>query len=122
MRLVFGTDLHGNVYRYERLGQAATEHKADVLVVGGDIAPKFEENIFGEQAQFYRWMREWADKLPVPVYAYLGNDDLKALLPEFLEACEQSDNLNVLEAEGEMEGFRYMRYNNVPDVPFGLKD
>jgi len=122
MRLIFGTDLHGNEHRYERLGQAATEHKADVLVVGGDLAPKFVDDIFSEQANFYGWMRRWADQQTVPVYTYLGNDDLKALLPEFLGACEQSDNLNVLEAEGEMEGFRYMRYNNVPDTPFGLKD
>ena len=122
MRFLFATDLHGDLQKYERLGELAPNLGAEAIVIGGDIAPKFVRDIFEDQAKFYEWMREWADTLMMPVYAYLGNDDVKCLLDKFLEECEASGNLYALEGVGDIGFYTYARQNNVPDTPFGLKD
>ena len=123
MRLLFATDLHGDTRKYECLAEAAAEHGADVIVIGGDIAPKFGGDMFEIQRPFYAWLRKWADAQMIPTYTYLGNDDLRCYLPLFHEECDKSHNLHALRFEGKLLGLvSYVCLNDVPETPFGLLD
>ena len=42
MRVLFITDLHGCIWKYDRLVEAAQEFEADVIINGGDMLPKTE--------------------------------------------------------------------------------
>ena len=123
MRILFATDLHGDERKYERLAEAAAQHGADVIVIGGDISPKFGGDMFAIQRPFYTWLRKWADAQMLPVYTHLGNDDLRCYLPLFLEECDKSHNLHALRFEGKLLGLvSYVCLNEVPETPFGLLD
>ena len=120
--MLFATDLHGDERKYKRLAEAAAEHGADVIVIGGDISPKSGGDMFEIQRPFYAWLRQWADAQMVPTYTELGNDDLRCYASIFHQECDKSKNLRHLLFEGEILGFRYVCVNEVPETPFGLLD
>jgi Icc-related predicted phosphoesterase len=40
MRVLFGTDLQGSKWKYERLFEVAKDFRANVVINGGDMLPK----------------------------------------------------------------------------------
>lgn len=40
MKVVFTTDLHSEIWKYDRLLKAAQDFRADVIINGGDMLPK----------------------------------------------------------------------------------
>ncbi len=49
MRALFITDLHGCIWKYDRLLEAAQEFEADVIINGGDMLPKAENLLTQDQ-------------------------------------------------------------------------
>ena len=128
MRFLFATDIHGNHSKVKYLIKIAPELKAEAIVIGGDIAPKDSPNLnrmLVAQEKWYKWLAERADAKgqKTPIYAFLGNDDMKCQMRDFIEICQVSKKLNYLKVRGELPGgVKYTMYNWVPDYPFGLKD
>jgi len=50
MKLLYVTDLHGIVRKYNRLLKIAQEVKADIVINGGDMLPKKMEISLGSRA------------------------------------------------------------------------
>jgi len=40
MKIVYTTDLHGEIWEYDRLLKAARDFQSDVVINGGDMLPK----------------------------------------------------------------------------------
>ena len=50
MKVVFTTDLHGEIWKYDRLLKVVRDFRADVVINSGDMLPKagnlFDQNKF----------------------------------------------------------------------------
>lgn len=92
MRIIFTSDLHGELWQYQRLLAFVRSDRPDALLLGGDLFPKKgglwspNNNVrtIASQKKFIEdyWLnfiREIADL--IPVYFIFGNDDFRALEP-----------------------------------------
>ena len=126
MNLLFVTDLHGTIWKYDRLFDLAKEHKADVVINGGDMLPK-NGNLHDVQRNFIDgYLPEHFDRFNKAGIHYLfclGNDDLaifdepcsllSAQYPFVHEIAQKSVMIN---------SFEFIGFNWVADYPFRLKD
>ncbi|MCG2767777.1 MAG: metallophosphoesterase [Chloroflexota bacterium] len=125
MRVLFVTDLHGCVWKYDRLFEAAQDFRADVVINCGDMLPKggdlFAQDKFiagyldAHFAQF--------DSAGIYYLCYLGNDDLGIFDKVFKKVCnEHSFVICLAQRRFEVGGFEFVGLNWVVDYPFRLKD
>jgi Icc-related predicted phosphoesterase len=72
VRLLAAADIHGVMSIYEWLAEAASEHRADLLILAGDLFAGDSEDGQREQAQqIIAVLKETA----VPCFYLMGNDD-----------------------------------------------
>lgn len=122
---LYVTDLHGNRWKYERTLALAREHRAFLVVNGGDMFP--HGRMYEEQGRF---LREFLD----PHFAlyqsagirYLGmpaNDDLGVLDPLFESVCAKHPLVgNIAGKRIPVGPHDIIGTNLVTDFPFRLKD
>lgn len=129
--ILYTSDTHGNPLQLEHLLQHARAIKADTLIVAGEIAPKWPQDMqeyLSEQQEFVRnalpsFARRCKNTLPkMRLFIGLGNDDAAVLLP-ILEQYEQEgffkllNKRHALTPQHDIVGYGY-----VPITPFGIKD
>ncbi len=131
MRLVYTSDLHGNLAWYQHLLELAVEHEAPAVIVGGDLLPntiKAADAIPSQRDFIEHSLRplfsDFRSKHPqIDIYLLPGNDDWAAAIVR----------LNELEGEGliyplhervfKLEDDLWLAgYACVPITPFSIKD
>lgn len=125
MRLLFVTDLHGYLWKYDKLFQTAQQHRLDVVVNGGDMLPKdgnlFQQDLFITQYLDKHFQR--FEQAKIHYLCYLGNDDLKIFDPLFEEICQQYQYIqNIAQRKVMIHDMEFIGMNWVVDYPFRLKD
>ena len=121
-KIVFASDLHGDVYKYVKLRDFALSNNIDSIIFGGDLAPN-------ERYSYIQTQRNFLEKdLPeifspienkIPIYAILGNDDCKTNLTFFERTPINQIHGNRMKLSND---FDIVGYSNVPVTPFGIKD
>ena len=131
-RLVYTSDLHGDLGLYRSAGEAAIRLRADALIFGGDLCPGTPSGaslrLPLEQPEFilYRLsplLDEWKQAHPpLRVFAIPGNDDCQTVLP-VLEELEMNGLIENLHQESRTLGaYTLVGLSFVPPTPFQLKD
>jgi Icc-related predicted phosphoesterase len=131
-RLVYTTDLHGNLELYRAAGEAALRLAADVVVLGGDLCPgtPSASSTHLPQAQPEFLLREvgpmieaWKQAQPsLRVLAIPGNDDCQTILPA-LDQLEQKGLIeNIHQKAVKLGRYTLAGLAYVPPTPFSIKD
>ena len=125
MKLLYVTDLHGDLIKYNRVYKIAKTVKADIVINGGDMLPK-AGNLF-KQGKFItgylakHFLRY--ERAGIWLLCLLGNDDLKIFDDLFDETCLKFPHIiNLAQRVHEVGGFEFIGMNYVADYPFRLKD
>lgn len=124
-KIIFTSDLHGNIIQYRKLIDYAIKSKAHAVIIGGDIAPKdsfIMRDIHG-QGDFLKQLPNLLSPLKkagCKVFLMLGNDDFGANV----DIIENSDFLIYINEKRIKltESFDIVGYSYVPITPFRLKD
>lgn len=124
MRLVFATDLHGNISHYEAVFSAL--RRGEKLLLGGDLMPKGSE-FYSSPREQRRFAEEFLaptltslwKELSVESYLIPGNDDWASSL-EILRRAEGTN----LASDGvcKLGTYLLLAYPYVPITPFAIKD
>ncbi|MBM4283842.1 MAG: phosphoesterase [Deltaproteobacteria bacterium] len=125
MRLLFVTDLHGSIRKYEILLKEARAVRAQVVVNGGDMLPT-EGDLF-RQGDFIRTFLarhfEAYDHAGIHYLCFLGNDDLRIFDGLLAETAARCGYVHVLAQRWlSLGAFEFIGMNWVADYPFRLKD
>ncbi len=131
-RLVYTSDLHGDLGLYRSAGEAAVRLRADALILGGDLCPGTPSGsslrLPLQQPEFLLYqlsplLDEWKQAHPMlRVFAIPGNDDCQTILPA-LEELEMNGLVENLHQEARTLGvYTLVGLSFVPPTPFHLKD
>lgn len=125
MKIVFTTDLHGEIWTYDRLFKVARDFRAEVVINGGDMLPK-AGNLF-DQGKFITGHLEnhfeQSASLGIAYLCYLGNADLRIFDALFEKTCEKYRGVvNLARRKYDIDNFEFAGMNWVVDYPFRLKD
>ena len=119
LTLVYGTDFHGNITKYEAIYNFAIEHDIKLIHLGADLLPKGSD-MAQEQKRFIKgYLKDFYNRCftrGITVLAFFGNDDLYALKPYFKQYASLLDDIPYSDS-----GYEFKAYGYVQDYPFGLK-
>jgi Icc-related predicted phosphoesterase len=125
MKVLFVTDLHGSIWKYDRLFSTAQAFQADVVVNGGDMLPK-DGDLFAQDKFITKYLdAHFAqfDAAGIHYLCYLGNDDLKIFDELFDKTCGKYKHVTCLaQSKVSIRDFEFIGMNWVVDYPFQLKD
>jgi len=125
MKIVFVTDLHGCLWKYDKLYKVAKAHKADVVINSGDMLPK-TSNLFQQDMFITKELEKnfkLFNKAKIHYLCYLGNDDLMIFDSLFEKTCRQYEYIcNMAQHKKNIYGTDFIGLNWVVDYPFRLKD
>ncbi|MBN1896769.1 MAG: metallophosphoesterase [Candidatus Aenigmarchaeota archaeon] len=127
--IVFATDLHGEIYQYEKVFEVAAGKNVKALVIGGDIGPFLSVigDIAGYQKDFISSyliprLKDFQKKTPKDVFLMMGNDDLKMNM-EALEKGEKEGTFKIINQKVYPLGGKYIAgYSFVNEAPILIKD
>jgi len=127
LRLLYVTDLHGDVDAYAELPALCSKHDAWTIVCGGDMLPKGRD-MFAAQREFLsRYMPECLDRCAskgITFFGLFGNDDLRGVHDIWLDLVRSKRGVYDLAQQWHTlpGGFTIRGCSWVPDYCFGLKD
>jgi Icc-related predicted phosphoesterase len=131
-RLVYTSDLHGDLELYRASGEAALRLDADAIVFGGDLCPGTPSasavSLPRAQPEFLRgevgpMVESWKkQRPPLRVFAIPGNDDCGTILAALnqLESAGLVENLHQKSAR--LGAYSLIGMAFVPPTPFSFKD
>jgi Icc-related predicted phosphoesterase len=119
LSLIYSTDLHGDVHKYNSLLKMAIDQKIELIHLGADFLPKGSD-ILSTQKKFINgylkdFYSECKDK-NIVVLAFFGNDDIYSRKKYFLKYASLLDETPFIK-----NGYEFKAYPYVQDYPFGLK-
>ncbi|OGS10919.1 MAG: hypothetical protein A2234_03520 [Elusimicrobia bacterium RIFOXYA2_FULL_58_8] len=125
-KILFVTDLHGNIAKYWRVFEAAIKHGVAAVVNGGDMLT-LDGDLHGSQRDFIEGFLApyfaGYEKAGVYHIGFLGNDDLKIHDGVFDETCRKYKYVvNLAQRRFELNDLEFIGMNWVADYPFRLKD
>lgn len=128
MRLLFCSDMHGNLMQYSKILQHAAGSGFDALVLGGDLCPKGIGGEMQHQREFFETyliprLREFKLQNPhIRIFLMLGNDDWAGNL--YMLADHEGEIFDILgDDDFDLgDGFKIVGYPYVPITPFRIKD
>jgi Icc-related predicted phosphoesterase len=124
--IVYTSDVHGNMAQYTKLFDYAKKHRANAVIIGGDITPKDPVNrTIEKQGEFLKnafipLVKKFKKKTDCEIYLILGNDDFKTnekILKKYTGIIRYSDTILKLNKDFNIIGYPY-----VPLTPFIYKD
>ena len=132
MRIIYTSDLHGELELYRAAGAAAVARQADALIFGGDLCPGTPSasavHLPRAQPEFLlrrlaplleAWRR---DRPHLRVFAIPGNDDCQSILPALDELASQRLIENLHQRAVSLGEFALVGLAFVPPTPFSIKD
>jgi Icc-related predicted phosphoesterase len=121
--LIATADLHQHPSKWELLVAAVIEQKPDVVLIAGDLLPKYGG--FEMQREFFPELRglltRIRDEASARVLLYLANDDAHYLEPLVCELEGDGLCINMAQRVYRADGLVYCGMNRVRDYPFGYK-
>ncbi|MGQ9508787.1 MAG: metallophosphoesterase family protein [Thermodesulfobacteriota bacterium] len=131
MKILFTSDLHGEISLYEQLLRGTQSYSAEVMVLGGDLLPSFppkkryEEMISNQKNFIYQYLRDFFKKLIDIVklnhlFLIPGNWDL-AYFHLFKEPIDGLIDITLKKYRLD-NGYEILGYPFVPPTPFRPKD
>ncbi|MGA2630297.1 MAG: metallophosphoesterase [Terriglobia bacterium] len=131
-RLVYTSDVHGDLELYRAAGEAALTAKADALIFGGDLCPgtPSPRHIDLPQSQpaflleqLAPLVEEWKSKLPTMAACVIpGNDDCGTILAALEEMENRKLLVNLHQKKVALDDFELIGLAFVPPTPFSFKD
>ena len=125
MKLLFVTDLHGAIWKYERIFQIAQFYKIEAVINGGDMLPKHGD-LFSQGNFISEYLHDYFgafNNKGIYYLCYLSNDDLRIFDVQFEEKCNQfTFVVNLARRKFIIAGYEFIGMNLVVDYPFRLKD
>ena len=124
MKIIYTTDLHGDIKKYEQLEKVAFDYEPDVVINGGDVLP---HGNWGDQVKFITNELDdhfdYFENLDIDYIIQMGNDDFNCLDNFFRNCCWSHDNVyDIAQRCESIDNFDFIGMNNVLDYPFRLKD
>ena len=131
-RLIYTSDLHGDLGLYRAAGEAALQLEADAIVFGGDLCPGMPSAsavaLPRAQPEFLRreigpLVESWRKNNPtLRIFLIPGNDDCATVLPalEDLESAGLVENLH--QESARLGPYLLIGMAFVPPTPFSFKD
>lgn len=129
-KIIFSSDLHGNIEKYEKLFYFVIETKPMCLLLGGDLLPgisartakNYDDFINDYLVPKVQWLYNEISDPEFWIGLILGNDDPRVYEKEFLLAEKNNMWIYLHNKKVEKKGFVYIGYSFVPPTPFRLKD
>jgi uncharacterized protein len=125
MKVLFSSDLHGNIEQYKELFKIADKEKLPIIL-GGDLTPKdfSTRTVDGQKSFLEKDFQSLLLKYPhVQVFAMMGNDDFKDNMPLLNELSNKHKQLVILNGEPfAFQGYFLIGYPYVPLTPFKYHD
>ena len=131
-RLVYSSDLHGDLELYRAAGESARSSQADAVVFGGDLCPgnPSPSSLRLPQAQPEFLLRElgpmweeWKRARPaLRVFAIPGNDDCQTVLAALNELEKRGMVENLHQKAASLGPYTLVGLSFVPPTPFSIKD
>ena len=130
MRILYTTDLQGDIIKYEKIFDIVNSKGPNVVCLGADILPKHgpnDESLHEIQSKFVNgYLPEFLHKmevLGVPTILDFGNDDMHSVYPQFIELIDSMHAAYYTHGEMIKLGeFHFYGMHLIPDCPFALKD
>jgi Icc-related predicted phosphoesterase len=126
LRLVFTSDLHGQVHRYDECLQIIYRYNPDLLLLGGDLLPHGHgESGVDFQIQFLKTrFKAFLKGLPSRLQTgiILGNDDWAATIPHLRTMAGEFPVILFEREPVFLNSIKFAGYSYVPPTPFSGKD
>jgi len=126
-KILFATDLHGNLDLYIKLYKLADNHDIKNVIIGGDICPHSGPSL--EVA--VKDQREFLKKFLIPLikknshittFIQMGNDDFRVNM-DLLEEANKEGILKLTHKNvHDLDNYKIVGYSFVSELPFRLKD
>jgi Icc-related predicted phosphoesterase len=135
-RIVFSSDLHGNLGQYQKIIKLARKQKANAIIVGGDLFPK-SSSVFGVNTKTVDAQKKYFTEQIIPivkefeghVYFSFGNADFISNVRFYREYLSQQkeklSHIHVVDndtVEIPSTNIRIFAYGGVPWTRHKLKD
>ena len=126
MKFIYASDVHGDIYKYDRILERAKEENIEYIVLGGDILPKKGDRtiiqpkfIESELDKFFEKLKENNIKcILIP-----GNDDLENFDEQLNEVCNKYSNVYDIDRKKlDIDDVSFIGLSNVLDNPFARKN
>lgn len=128
MRLLYVTDLHGSINKYNRILHIAREMQVDAVINDGDMLPNDGNgSMFSGQRLFISEFLSnhfgQFEESGIRYICMLGNDDLQIFDDLLSKTCSRYSYVtNVAQSSAVIDGYEFIGMNRVTDYPFRLKD
>jgi Icc-related predicted phosphoesterase len=127
MKILYTTDLHGNMWKYKQLVQEAERNKVDMVINGGDML--LLENNLLRQKDFVKCnldldqhFKQFEEKGIYYLFC-LGNEDLGLCDGIVDEICVKYPHVvNLAQRKYALNGYDFIGMNFISDCPFQIKD
>lgn len=125
-RLLITSDLHQEIHKWDRLVQACEFEKPDLILIPGDLLPKWqpwpEEQKAWLKDEFPRILEQLRDSSGgAPVLTYFGNDDHHSLVDGMDELETRGLCVHLDQRVFRSHGLVFAGMSRVRDYPFGYK-
>jgi Icc-related predicted phosphoesterase len=125
MKILYITDLHGDIYKYNQSLKIAKKASVSMVINGGDMLPK-SGSLFGQGKFITGFLADHFalfEKQGIFYLSFLGNDDLRIFDEFFNEVCGKFSYVeNIAQRKVNIGGYSFIGMNWVCDYPFLLKD
>ena len=123
-KILYTTDLHGNVVFYKKLTEKVKEDQIKAVVIGGDLCPRggntLEESIKVQKDFLKDFFIPELSKLKKDVFVIMGNDDFRVNESMFQQ---QNNNIKYIHKKRfTIFNKNIVGYSFVNPTPFRLKD
>jgi Icc-related predicted phosphoesterase len=119
MRLLYASDLHGSIPKYEAVLKYAIDQNIRILHIGADLLPKGSCIMEMQKDFIKKYLKDFYQRAKdkgIDILASFGNDDLYTRKKYFRKYATFLDEIPY-----EKDGYTFKAYSFVPDLPFGLK-
>jgi Icc-related predicted phosphoesterase len=127
-KILFTADLHGKEKQYSKVYKKAEKENIDILIFGGDLAPKnkLNRNIADQRKFFsdvlFKYTKEYYENTGNITYLILGNDDFRAN-QLYLENESESNKFVIFHDKVlSIDNLNLIGYSFVNITPFKFKD
>jgi len=125
LKILYTSDLHGNIKKYDQLYTAAKKTDVTMVINGGDMFPVgrslFKQDEFIE-THLNNHFKKFED-LKTHYLCFPGNDDLIIFDPLFNSICQKYEYIhNIAQNKILISNHEFIGMNWVCDYPFRLKD
>jgi len=129
-KILYASDLHGHQDLYTNLISNVKVHQPSILLLGGDLTPKFKSSncLVADQIKFLKNLRDYFYQIKshqpdIEIGFILGNDDFIASKLE-LQNLIHSNLATLLDKQLWVtnSGWEILGFDLVPETPFSLKD